>query len=173
MAAQMAAELMAESATLAVAVAPRYMEHVENILAEAAKARLKISLRSQNTHIEAGTLFVLDSVGELMDLYLMADLVFVGGSFCKRGGQNILEPAICGKAVLFGPSMDNFKAEATLLHGRGGLQQNSLAQMTETIKKLFAGEEELKKLGAMAKNTVDKNTGAAAKNCEELAALLV
>ncbi len=169
---KMSALLMAKNPHLTVGVAPRYMEHVEDILAEAAKARLKISLRSNSPHIEAGTLFVLDSVGELMDLYMCADLVFVGGSFCKRGGQNILEPAICGKAVLFGPSMANFKVEATLLHGRGGLQQGTIEQMEVTIDKLFNNSQELSKLGAMAKESVERNSGAAERNVTLITTLL-
>ena len=52
---------------------------------------------------------ILDTIGELAIAYRLATLVFVGGSFVTRGGQNVLEPAAQGKPVLFGPHMENFK----------------------------------------------------------------
>src|SRR5207247_1145730 len=62
---------------------------------------------------------VLDSIGELAQLYQVATVVFVGGSLADHGGHNILEPAIFGKPVMFGPHMQNFReiAEAFLVNG--------------------------------------------------------
>ena len=65
---------------------------------------------------------MLDTIGELVRAYQLATVVFVGGSFGRRGGQNILEPAACGKPVLFGPRMENFQDSVQVLVGRGGLQ---------------------------------------------------
>src|ERR1039458_1691557 len=50
----------------------------------------------------------LDSVGELAGLFGLADCVFMGGTLAARGGHNILEPALFGKAVIVGPHMENF-----------------------------------------------------------------
>ena len=62
---------------------------------------------------------VLDTIGELAQLYQLATAVFVGGSLADHGGHNILEPAIYGKPVVFGPHMQNFKeiADAFLTNG--------------------------------------------------------
>src|SRR5439155_20283900 len=62
---------------------------------------------------------VLASIGELAQLYKIATAVFVGGSLADHGGHNILEPAIFGKPILFGPHMQNFKeiAESVLTNG--------------------------------------------------------
>ena len=52
---------------------------------------------------------MLDTIGELAQLYQVATAVFVGGSLADHGGHNILEPAIFGKPIVFGPHMQNFK----------------------------------------------------------------
>src|SRR5262249_10925859 len=58
---------------------------------------------------------ILDTVGELADLYRWADVVFVGGSLVPSGGHNMLEPAQKRKPVLFGPHTENFRDSAELL----------------------------------------------------------
>ena len=65
---------------------------------------------------------VLDTIGELAQLYQLATAVFVGGSLVDHGGHNILEPAVFGKPILFGPHMQNFKEIADTFVGqrRGG-----------------------------------------------------
>ena len=62
---------------------------------------------------------VLDTIGELAQLYQIATVVFVGGSLVPAGGHNILEPALYGKPIVFGPSMQNFGeiAETFLANG--------------------------------------------------------
>jgi 3-deoxy-D-manno-octulosonic-acid transferase len=68
----------------------------------------------------AGTVIVLDTVGELAQLYSIADVVFVGGSLAPFGGHNMLEPAARAKPVLFGPHTTNFREAAALLLDGGG-----------------------------------------------------
>jgi 3-deoxy-D-manno-octulosonic-acid transferase len=63
---------------------------------------------------------ILDTVGELADLYTLADLVFVGGSLVPSGGHNMLEPAQRRRPVLFGPHTSNFRESAELLCAAGG-----------------------------------------------------
>ena len=53
---------------------------------------------------------VLDTIGQLSDFYKKAKVVFMGGSLVKHGGQNPVEPAAFGKAIIYGPHMFNFKA---------------------------------------------------------------
>jgi 3-deoxy-D-manno-octulosonic-acid transferase len=65
------------------------------------------------------TVIVLDTVGELADLYALADVVFVGGSLVPIGGHNMLEPAQRRKPVLFGPHTGNFRDAAELLRSAG------------------------------------------------------
>jgi 3-deoxy-D-manno-octulosonic-acid transferase len=71
----------------------------------------------------AGVVVLGDTVGELSKLYVVADLVFVGGTLTRRGGQNMMEPAGLGKPVVVGPATWNFRDPVELLLSRGGLVQ--------------------------------------------------
>jgi 3-deoxy-D-manno-octulosonic-acid transferase len=62
---------------------------------------------------------VVDTMGELEQVYALADLVYVGGSLVRHGGQNVLEPAAQGKPVVHGPHVWNFAQEAALLEKAG------------------------------------------------------
>ena len=62
---------------------------------------------------------ILDTVGELADLYRLATVVFVGGSLVPTGGHNMLEPALRKKPVLYGPHATNFRESAALLESVG------------------------------------------------------
>jgi 3-deoxy-D-manno-octulosonic-acid transferase len=62
-----------------------------------------------------GAVVVLDTVGELAQLYRLATVVFIGGSLTDNGGHNMLEPALWARPVLFGPHTENFRDSAALL----------------------------------------------------------
>ncbi|HZV81163.1 MAG TPA: 3-deoxy-D-manno-octulosonic acid transferase [Geobacteraceae bacterium] len=76
--------------------------------------RLRSSLRDQNETLGEGDVLLVDTVGELMSLYAVSDLVFVGGSLVPVGGHNLLEPASMGVPTLFGPHMTNFREIAAM-----------------------------------------------------------
>jgi 3-deoxy-D-manno-octulosonic-acid transferase len=67
-----------------------------------------------------GAVVILDTVGELAALYGLAEVVFVGGSLVPIGGHNLLEPAMRGKPVLYGPHTSNFREGAERLQRSGG-----------------------------------------------------
>jgi 3-deoxy-D-manno-octulosonic-acid transferase len=139
-------------------VAPRYIERAERIQALATQRGLACALRSQGADSEP--VVVLDSVGELRYAYRLATVVFVGGSFVHRGGQNILEPAACGRPVLFGPHMENFRGSVRVLIGRGGIQVPDAARLQRVMTDLLSRPEELEKLGTMAREAVTSVQGA-------------
>jgi len=70
-----------------------------------------------------GAVLVVDSFGELEQVYRAARVAFVGGSLLPHGGQNVLEPAALGRPVLVGPHTDNFAEEVALLEAAGGLRR--------------------------------------------------
>ena len=93
----------------------------------------------------------LDTIGELGRLYSLADVVFVGGSFVKVGGHNILEPAAHGKPVIVGPYMFNFQEIFELLESRGVcLMTKSEHEFKETLMDLLAHPETMKRMGEAA-----------------------
>ncbi|SEU05385.1 3-deoxy-D-manno-octulosonic acid transferase [Stigmatella erecta] len=156
---------------LRLVVAPRYIDRAGRILGLAREAGLTAGLRSKG-NLEGGQVVVLDTMGELGRAYRLATLVFVGGSFTKRGGQNILEPAGQGKPVLYGPHMDNFRDSVQVLEGHGGLQVQDAEDLYRRVSELLARPEALGALGAQARQTVSQISGASRRNVEHMGALL-
>ena len=116
---------------------------------------------------------VLDSIGELAQLYQLATVVFVGGSLVDHGGHNILEPAVVGKPIVFGPYMQNFKeiaesfianGAAVCVHSERELDDELLALLTDPVRR--AG------MGAAARALVEANRGAKEKTLAAIAALV-
>lgn len=161
---------------LRLLIAPRYTERASRVAAIAASAGMQVVLRSEaEAHPErvaAADVIVLDTIGELTAVYCLATLVFVGGSFVTRGGQNILEPAGQGRPVLFGPYMMNFRDSVEVLLGRGGIQVANRAQLEEVACDLLRRPDELARLGDMAREAVQKARGASVRNAEALLTLL-
>src|SRR5881398_3349007 len=109
-------------------VAPRHPERFGEAERLARDAGF-ITVRRSELPIDAeprADVVVLDSIGELAQLYQVATAVFVGGSLVDHGGHNILEPAVFGKPIVFGPHMHNFKEIAdTFLSNDAALQVQS------------------------------------------------
>src|SRR5687767_743429 len=116
---------------------------------------------------------VLDTIGELATLYQIATVVFVGGSLVATGGHNVLEPAVFGKPIVFGPHMENFAeiAEAFVSNG-AGVQLAGDEQLDETLMSLMSDPVRRARLGAAARALVEANRGAKEKSVTVLADLL-
>ncbi len=116
---------------------------------------------------------VLDSIGELAQLYQIATVVFVGGSLVDHGGHNILEPAIYGKPVIFGPHMQNFKEIAdAFLASRAAVQVQSERELDDALLTLATDPARRAGLGAAARALVEANRGAKAKTLDVISFLL-
>jgi 3-deoxy-D-manno-octulosonic-acid transferase len=116
---------------------------------------------------------VLDSIGELAQLYQLATAVFVGGSLVDHGGHNILEPAIFGKPIVFGPHMQNFKeiADAFLANG-AAIQVPSDRELEQALLTLVNDPVRRARLGAAARALVEANRGAKTKTLDVISELL-
>jgi 3-deoxy-D-manno-octulosonic-acid transferase len=116
---------------------------------------------------------VLDTIGELAQLYQLATAVFVGGSLADHGGHNILEPAVFGKPIVFGPHMQNFKEIAdTFLANGAALQVGSDDDLDETLIALATDPVRRARLGAAARALVEANRGAKGKTLAVIADLM-
>lgn len=156
---------------LRLAIAPRYIDRAGKIMDAAKSAGFVPRLRS--APVDPGSkretqVAVMDTIGELTRAYSVGTIVFVGGSFCQRGGQNILEPAAQGRPVLFGPNMDNFRDSVRLLVGRGGIQVNGPDHLFTVMDELLAKPDELKSLGNLAFKTVSSIRGASQRNVDAM-----
>jgi 3-deoxy-D-manno-octulosonic-acid transferase len=116
---------------------------------------------------------VLDTIGELATLYQVATVVFVGGSLVATGGHNVLEPAVFGKPIVFGPHMENFFeiADAFVTNG-GGVQIAGESELEEAFISLMGDPVRRARLGAAARALVEANRGAKEKSVSVLAGLL-
>jgi 3-deoxy-D-manno-octulosonic-acid transferase len=164
-------KLVAESPDLFMVVAPRYLERAERVAQLAREAGLHVALRSKG-NAQNAPVIVLDTIGELARAYRLASVVFVGGSFTTRGGQNILEPAAQGKAVLFGPHMENFHDSVQVLVGRGGIQVKDPEHLARVMSELLGRPDSLDSLGELARNAVRQISGASDRNVDALSALV-
>jgi 3-deoxy-D-manno-octulosonic-acid transferase len=158
--------------TLRLCLAPRYLERAHRVLALARDRGFRAKLRTSEPEREASDVVVLDTIGELSQAYRLATLVFVGGSFTRRGGQNILEPAAAGKPVLFGPNMTNFYDSVQVLIGRGGIQVRDDAQLYQVVLELLGRRDQIADLGEMARKAVQSVRGASDRDVDQLVRLL-
>jgi 3-deoxy-D-manno-octulosonic-acid transferase len=116
---------------------------------------------------------VLDSIGELAQLYQLATAVFVGGSLADHGGHNILEPAIFGKPIVFGPHMQNFKEIAdAFLANDAALQVHSERELDDVLLTLVSDPVRRAGLGAAARALVEANRGAKTKTLDVITNLM-
>jgi 3-deoxy-D-manno-octulosonic-acid transferase len=111
----------------------------------------------------AQTVVILDTIGDLISVYRAADIVFIGGSLIPRGGHNILEPAVLGKAVVFGPHMFNFRDITDLfLSNQAAISVRDIGGLEESITRLLNDPDQLIKLGRRAQELITKQRGATA-----------
>ena len=156
-------------------IAPRNPERFGEAEQLARQEGWKVSRRS-DLAIDAEPrvdVVVLDTIGELATVYQIATVVFVGGSLVATGGHNVLEPAVFGKPIVFGPHMQNFAeiAEAFVVNG-AGLQLAGEEELEEAFLSLMSDPVRRARLGAAARALVEANRGANDKSINVLMALL-
>lgn len=118
--------------------------------------------RSERRVCPADTaVFLGDSMGELLLFYAAADLAFVGGSLMPIGGHNVLEPALLGLPVLFGPHMFNFtEAAERLLEADAAWQINDATKLASVVNRLLADPELGRRAGERGRLVVEQHRGA-------------
>ena len=152
----------AKHPALALLIAPRHPERVGEVEALVAARGLASVRRSTLTGARRdNSVVVLDTVGELADLYGAAALAFVGGSLVDTGGHNMLEPAVRGRAVLFGPHTSNFRESAQLLLDAGGaLRVADGADLAKAVGALAADPARRAAMGQAGARAVAARRGA-------------
>lgn len=117
------AEWVAAFPRLVMILAPRQPNRFDVVAAKLSERGIAFRRRSALTAMGAPGVLLLDSMGELGGVYRLADVVFMGGTLARRGGHNILEPALLGKPVVAGPHMENFAEIAAAFTAGGGLRR--------------------------------------------------
>ncbi len=121
----------------------------------------------------AGGVILVDTVGELASLYTVADLVFMGGSLVPWGGQNMVEPALRGKPLLFGPHVENFREAAGLLLKAGAaIQVRDGDELFSSVRQLLNDPVERQRMGELAREAMAGQSGACQKTIDLIAQFL-
>jgi 3-deoxy-D-manno-octulosonic-acid transferase len=110
--------------------------------------------------LEGTQVLVIDSVGLLSRLYAYATLTYVGGGFTKDGIHNILEAAVWGKPVIFGPNYRKYREATELIQAGGGRSVATAEAFKKLADDLLTNESHLQTFCANARSYIEKNTGA-------------
>ena len=160
-------KLKKEYKNLRLLIAPRRIERAEEIEKLISKTGFK-SIRISNlfTNDERRTangeqsVFLLDTIGELSSMYSAADIVFVGGSLVKKGGQNPIEPASMMKPIIFGKYTFNFQDVIKIfLENNSGVEVDGKEGLYSALKLFLDNPGYRNKLGINAKDTIIRNSG--------------
>ncbi|AIN60529.1 lipid IV(A) 3-deoxy-D-manno-octulosonic acid transferase [Pseudomonas soli] len=130
--------------------------------------------RSTGDAVTAQTQVLLgDTMGELLFLYALADIAFVGGSLVPTGGHNPLEPAALALPVLMGPHVFNFLEISAMLREAGALQQVDDAEgLAAAVRRLVELPQDARRMGEAGRAVMQANQGALQRLLDGLARLL-
>lgn len=167
----LAAFLAARAAApgLRLVLAPRHLERAADAADLLAHAGVKLARWSGPA--EAGRqALLLDEMGVLSSFYPLARAAFVGGTLVKVGGHNLLEPALAGVPVLFGPHTGHIAYPASLLAapGGGGRRVADAAQLAERLIEFAKDEAAARAAGACARRAAEGLRGASDRTVEAL-----
>lgn len=151
---------------LFLVVVPRHFERSREAGRDLEAGGVKLAYRSEitsQTRRKPGDLqcLIVNTTGELKYFYEHATVIFVGKSLTAEGGQNPIEPGALGKAMIFGPNMQNFAdVVRNFLAQDGAVQVRDAAELETELAMLLADENRRAQLGRNALNVVRENLGA-------------
>ena len=133
-------------------IAPRHPQRSASIIKQLQRLTQAIAVRSRNDAVNADTrIYLADTLGELTGFMASAEVIIMGGSFVPVGGHNVLEPAMLGKAMVFGPYMHNFTDEAEgLLAQQAAIQVDDASQLPAILISLLDDGARRRALGERA-----------------------
>jgi 3-deoxy-D-manno-octulosonic-acid transferase len=159
--------LRARFPDLFLVLAPRHFERSREVGRELVAQGLKCAYRSEitaTTQLAPGEVncLIVNTTGELRFFYEYATLIFVGKSLTASasGGQNPIEPAALGKAMLFGPNMQNFADIVRLFLAKdAAVQVRDAAELENQLMALLGNSQRREEIGRNALQVVQENLG--------------
>lgn len=154
-------------------IAPRHPERLEAIRSLINRRDYTTQLWSSFSKWHRDHITVVDSVGNLPRLYSLAHFVFVGGSFVKRGGHNLFEPAAWGKPIFFGPYMENYSSIAeTAVQEGAAMRVSHGVELAEHVACLMEQPSRAAEMGRRASALVQRNQGVVERNLAIIESLI-
>ncbi|MNZ43592.1 3-deoxy-D-manno-octulosonic acid transferase [compost metagenome] len=152
---------------------PRHPERFNSVF-ELCRGQFPTVRRSSGEPVAADAAVLLgDTMGELLFLYALADIAFVGGSLVPNGGHNLLEPAALSLPVLSGPHLFNFLEIAAMLREAGALQEVDDAQgLAAEVRRLVELPRDAQRMGAAGLAVMKANQGALQRLLDALGRLI-
>lgn len=139
---------------------PERLKEIEELISQHNLPYVRLADLEKKSH--KGEVIIVDRVGVLAELYMLGDVTFIGGSF-HGSVHNVMEPAIMGKPVLFGPTIHN-SLEAFMLIDRGaGIMVKNSDEMASELIRLLSDNELRVRLGQIGKTMIEENAGATEK----------
>jgi 3-deoxy-D-manno-octulosonic-acid transferase len=155
-------ELQIDFPRLILILAPRHLQRIPRVEKILGSQRVRWMKRTMiDAKRQPKEVILLDTVGELAALYGLGTAIFVGGSFSRVGGHNVLEVLAHGKGVIFGPHMENFMEIARLVVERGaGIQVRTPEELTKALKRLIVSPALSKEMGEKGLALLREHQGA-------------
>ncbi len=126
-------------------LAPRHLERMREVVEVVKKSGLNFCRRSEGALTRDTQVLLLDSIGELNLFYHCSDITFVGGTLAPLGGHNLLEPALAGCPVLFGPHFQGqLSGHKVLIQYKMGIEVTDAKQIADTIMTLMENPDSKK-----------------------------
>ncbi|RYF81759.1 MAG: hypothetical protein EON98_11975 [Chitinophagaceae bacterium] len=144
--------------------------HLKNLADQFPDALFFSSLKEDTEGLLDKKVLIIDNVGMLSRLYKYASVAYIGGGFTKDGIHNILEAAVWGKPVVFGPNYQKYREAKELIEAGGGFSVKNADELKQLASKLMTNEQYRQAVGEKAKNYVFSNTGATEKILQEIQA---
>ncbi len=168
-------ELLGELPGLILILAPRHPERFQSVAELLRRSGLPFFRRShwtdQPAPIVPGSVFLLDSIGELGAVYSLASVAFVGGSLVAAGGHNPLEPARFAAPIVMGPHMENFRGIVAELLVHEAIRVTPPEKLAAAFNELLTTAA-AKEMGMRAREVFDANAGASARCCAAIVKIL-
>ena len=160
---------------LVTVIVPRHPQRGGAVADVAEQYGMPAALRSRGHLPDRGTeIYVADTIGEMGLYYRLAPIVFMGGSLTKRGGQNPIEPAKIGSAILHGPYVSNFTAiYSELNRARGAATVTDAESLANSLQRLLDDPELVERMKESAYHTVMRMGGALERTLNAIQPYLV
>ncbi len=162
---------------LILVVAPRHPQRFHEVLELITNSGyvtvLGSHLQGMQGEIAAGSIVLLDTIGDLAGAYALAEIAFVGGSLVPRGGHNPLEPARYGVPVVMGPSYENFRDIVGKMQSADGIAiVKDAAELQVVMMELLSDPDAAKAMGERGRQVFEQQRGATVRTAEALGVLM-